>query len=85
LLIWLGVHLVTLVNFSNILRTLYSWVVAYLSRDQNLRMIFRPETIPADVPLPVNISLKQTGISKLPGDGIPEVIPVSNLPGDKPA
>jgi NADH dehydrogenase len=44
LLIWLGVHLVTLVNYSNIIRTFYTWIVAYFSRDQSLRMIFRPET-----------------------------------------
>jgi NADH dehydrogenase len=45
LLIWLGVHLVTLVNYSNILRTFYTWIVAYFSRDQSLRMIYRPETV----------------------------------------
>jgi NADH dehydrogenase len=45
LLIWLCVHLVTLVNYSNIIRTFYTWIVAYFSRDQSLRMIFRPETV----------------------------------------
>jgi len=53
LLIWLGVHLVTLVNLLNILRTLASWIVAYFSRDQSLRMIFRPEPT-AEVSIPQN-------------------------------
>lgn len=42
LFIWLFIHLVSLINYSNKVRTLYSWAVAYLTRDQALRMIFRP-------------------------------------------
>lgn len=41
LFIWLFIHLVSLVNYNNKIRTLYSWAVAYLTRDQALRMIFR--------------------------------------------
>jgi NADH dehydrogenase len=41
LFIWLFIHLVSLVNYNNKIRTLYSWTVAYLTRDQALRMIFR--------------------------------------------
>jgi NADH dehydrogenase len=41
LFIWLFIHLVSLVNYNNKVRTLYSWAVAYLTRDQALRMIFR--------------------------------------------
>jgi NADH:ubiquinone reductase (H+-translocating) len=58
LLIWLGAHLVTLVNFSNILRTLYTWIIAYFSRDQSLRMIFRPETMPDAVVANKDLSVK---------------------------
>lgn len=41
LFIWLFIHLVSLVNYNNKIRTLYNWAVAYLTRDQALRMIFR--------------------------------------------
>ena len=53
LVIWLSVHLITLVNLSNIFRTLFTWVNAYLSRDQSLRMIFRAENLSGqNVPAP---------------------------------
>ncbi|MFD2288893.1 NAD(P)/FAD-dependent oxidoreductase [Pedobacter petrophilus] len=42
LLSWLFIHLISLVSFSNKFRTVYNWGVAYLTRDQALRMIFRP-------------------------------------------
>ena len=41
LFIWLFIHLVSLVNYNNKLRTLLSWAIAYITRDQALRMIFR--------------------------------------------
>jgi len=41
LFIWLFIHLISLVTYTNKMRTLYNWTVAYLSRDQSLRMIFR--------------------------------------------
>lgn len=37
---WLFIHLISLVNYNNKLKTLYSWIVAYLTKDQALRMIF---------------------------------------------
>jgi NADH dehydrogenase len=40
LFIWLFIHLISLVNVHNKLRTLYNWAVAYTTRDQALRMIF---------------------------------------------
>lgn len=40
LLSWLFIHLVSLVNYNNKIKTLYGWIVAYLTRDQALRMIF---------------------------------------------
>jgi NADH dehydrogenase len=41
LLAWLFIHLVSLVNYNNIVKTLYTWAIAYITRDQALRMIFR--------------------------------------------
>ena len=41
-LIWLFIHLMSLVSFRNKLRTFYNWVVAYFTKDQSLRMIIRP-------------------------------------------
>jgi len=41
LFIWLFIHLMSLVNYNNKLKTLYHWTVAYLTKDQSLRMIFR--------------------------------------------
>ncbi|WP_431199164.1 NAD(P)/FAD-dependent oxidoreductase [Mucilaginibacter sp. P19] len=41
-LMWLFVHLLSLVNFRNKLKTLTNWSAAYISKDQYLRMIIRP-------------------------------------------
>jgi hypothetical protein len=38
-----AIHLVFLVNYNNKIKTLYNWVVAYVTRDQALHMIFRSE------------------------------------------
>lgn len=43
LMAWLFIHLISLVNYNNKIRTLYSWLVAYLTHDQVFRMIFQPE------------------------------------------
>ncbi len=43
LMSWLFIHLVSLVNYNNKIKTLYNWAVAYTTRDQALRMIFRSE------------------------------------------
>ncbi|MBE9461297.1 NAD(P)/FAD-dependent oxidoreductase [Dyadobacter sp. UP-52] len=41
LLVWLLIHLISLVNYRIKLRTLWNWFEAYVSRDQSLRTIFR--------------------------------------------
>ena len=41
-LVWLFVHVMSLVNYRNRLRTLYNWVGAYFSKDQSFRMIIKP-------------------------------------------
>ena len=43
LLIWLFIHLVSLINYRNKLITLINWIITYLTRDQALRMIIRPK------------------------------------------
>ena len=47
LMSWLFIHLISLVNYNNKIKTLYNWIIAYLTNDQSLRMIFYsggPET-----------------------------------------
>jgi NADH dehydrogenase len=41
---WLFIHLVSLVNYRNRLKTLFNWTIAYLNKDQSLRFIVRPRT-----------------------------------------
>jgi NADH dehydrogenase len=41
-LVWLFIHLMSLVTFRNRATTLWSWMIAYFSKDQSLRMIIRP-------------------------------------------
>lgn len=38
---WLFIHLISLVNYNNKIKTLYEWMIAYLTKDQALRMIFK--------------------------------------------
>ena len=45
LLGWLLVHLISLVNFNNKIKTFYNWAVAYITCDQPLRMVFRSDDI----------------------------------------
>ncbi len=42
LLMWLFIHVMSLINYRNRLKTLYNWSVAYLTKDQSLRFIVRP-------------------------------------------
>jgi len=39
---WLFVHLYSLINYRNRIKTMYNWTVAYFTKDQSLRMIIRP-------------------------------------------
>jgi NADH dehydrogenase len=41
-LMWLFVHLLSLINFRNKVKTCFSWIAAYVSKDQYLRMIIKP-------------------------------------------
>jgi len=42
-LMWLFIHLLSLITFRNRLVTFWNWMVSYFSMDQPLRMIIRPE------------------------------------------
>jgi NADH dehydrogenase len=41
-LTWLFIHLVSLINRRNRVKTLYNWMIAYFTKDQSLRMIIKP-------------------------------------------
>lgn len=40
--LWVFVHLFSLINYRNRIKTLYNWAAAYFTGDQSLRMIIRP-------------------------------------------
>ena len=42
-LIWLFIHLISLITYRNRLKTFYNWTIAYFAKDQSLRMIIRPD------------------------------------------
>jgi len=41
-IMWLFVHLFSLINYRNRIKTMYNWTLAYFTRDQSLRLIIRP-------------------------------------------
>ncbi len=41
-MMWLFVHLFSLINYRNRIKTMYNWTTAYFTKDQALRMIIRP-------------------------------------------
>tara|TARA_B110000908_G_C10194566_1_gene422247 strand:- start:478 stop:1440 length:963 start_codon:yes stop_codon:yes gene_type:complete len=43
-LIWIFVHIISLVNFKNKLRALYNWLGYYIYKDQSFRMIIKPNS-----------------------------------------
>ncbi|HEY2648274.1 MAG TPA: NAD(P)/FAD-dependent oxidoreductase [Puia sp.] len=43
-MMWLFIHLMSLINYRNRLKTLFNWMIAYLNKDQSLRFIVRPNT-----------------------------------------
>ncbi len=44
-LVWLFIHLMSLITYRNRARTFWNWTVAYLARDQSLRMIIKPPDV----------------------------------------
>lgn len=42
-MIWLFIHLISLITYRNKVKTFYNWMVAYFSKDNSLRMIIRPD------------------------------------------
>ncbi len=41
-IMWLFVHLFSLINYRNRIKTMYNWMIAFFTKDQSLRMIIRP-------------------------------------------
>jgi NADH dehydrogenase len=42
-MIWLFIHLISLITYRNRIKTFFNWMIAYFSKDQSLRMIIRPD------------------------------------------
>ena len=42
-IIWLFIHLISLITYRNRIKTFFNWMIAYFSKDQSLRMIIRPD------------------------------------------
>jgi NADH dehydrogenase len=40
--LWVFIHLISLINYRNRVKTLFNWMIAYFTKDQSLRMIIRP-------------------------------------------
>lgn len=41
-MVWLFIHLISLITYRNRINTFYNWMVAYFAKDQSYRMIIRP-------------------------------------------
>ena len=42
-MVWLFIHLISLITYRNRIKTFLNWMVAYFAKDQSYRMIIRPE------------------------------------------
>ena len=42
-IIWLFIHLISLITYRNRIKTFFNWMIAYFAKDQSLRMIIRPD------------------------------------------
>ncbi len=42
-IIWLVIHLISLITYRNKVKTFYNWMIAYFAKDNSLRMIIRPD------------------------------------------
>lgn len=43
-MMWLFIHLFSLISYRNRIKTMYNWTIAYFTKDQSLRMIIRPKS-----------------------------------------
>ena len=39
---WLFIHLISLINSGNRIKTLYNWTISYFTKDQSLRVLIKP-------------------------------------------
>ncbi len=46
--LWLFIHLFSLINYRNRIKTMFNWTIAYIYKDQSLRFIVRPGPDPDD-------------------------------------
>ena len=42
-MVWLFIHLISLITYRNRIKTFWNWMVAYFAKDQSYRMIIRPD------------------------------------------
>ncbi|WP_367753081.1 NAD(P)/FAD-dependent oxidoreductase [Flavobacterium sp. WC2430] len=42
-IIWLFIHLISLITYRNRVKTFFNWMIAYFAKDHSLRMIIRPD------------------------------------------
>lgn len=78
-MMWLFVHLFSLINYRNRLKTMFNWTLSYFTRDQSLRMIIRPDGHEASADTPPEAAKpgdrneqephKHSGHHQNPGDG----------------
>jgi NADH dehydrogenase len=47
-MMWLFVHLFSLIRYRNQIKTFYNWIVAFFTRDQSLRFIMNPRMGPSE-------------------------------------
>jgi NADH dehydrogenase len=43
-MMWLFIHLFSLISYRNRIKTMYNWTIAYFTKDQSLRMIIRAKS-----------------------------------------
>lgn len=61
LLAWLFIHVISLVNYNNKVKTLYNWAIAYLTSNPSLRMSFQAKNKHHQFRAPLEQASKRTG------------------------
>ena len=61
LLAWLFVHVISLVNYNNRVKTLYNWAIAYLTSNPSLRMSFQAKNKHHQFRSPLGRGVKSDG------------------------
>jgi len=53
-MMWLFVHLFSLINFRNKLQTFFNWMITFFTKDQSMRIIVRPTVVQDNLKTPAN-------------------------------